>query len=525
MLQNNFTDEQIILKIKKYPISFLKYLRASQIFEDEEFDKWRPIFDLYNLYHKISKDSKIPPKNYFRTFSKFYNDREKVKNLENNFRAIKSKYDKDDFFIHVDLIDNLLESYSANNEYGFVKISLLKFEENIRWDLNLLRKFKRALIIDESNCNSLINEKTNINLNFEIVAEFKNEIKWGSIVKFKELKWSFNELLSYKDYLVFNNRKEYSGAGTFEEFGISSNLEIEWTKELIEAFEESWNWKELCINPYIRWDIKLIEYFFYKIDFDSLSSNKYISWTIELIEAFEENWNWERLSGNPGLPWSFDLLKKYEDKWFWNVTYNCYTDTGTNGQEVKTNYEPSISTNTGILWDMRMIVNFKSKIDTWRLARRGILSLEVIKIIKEDLFRKEHTGWVFHEYSDFMTVTEKIYLTGWENLAKNELFILTPEIIDFLYKNNITLTYSVGNLNNEGKYETKEFRLLELFKKSKFNCFDTLSICFMSEHYCNYFLNNDFMNNEFWEMVFKVFTLQNKQIVFNLLSNKSSNIS
>jgi hypothetical protein len=46
--------------------------------------------------------------------------------------------------------------------------------------------------------------------------------------------------------------------------------------------------------------------------------NKSLPWSVELIERFEDKWNWYYLSENKSLPWSVELIERFEDKWEWN---------------------------------------------------------------------------------------------------------------------------------------------------------------------------------------------------------------
>lgn len=502
------------------PKSYLEKLRDSAILSNNEFEQWKDVYkDIYKNFAIMfinREDIKNPPKEYFRVFL-YHSDPEKTrKNLIDNYEAINSRYYNLHMFIPSKYFEKLIDDSFYHNEFDFVHLYELCLEPNIKWDLNLLRKFKKLTSEFRNHESLYINSNVNIKLNFKIVEEFKDDIKWGDIIHFKELKWTLPHLLKYKDYIKFEEYKEYSGTGVYKETGFSLNLRTDWNAKTIKSLSEFWNWSELCLNRYINWDISLINGFITKIDFEALSSNPHLKWNIELIETFKDKWNWQTLSGNPSLPWSLNLLKKYDSHWKWNVEFDWYTDTGSEGQEVETNYLPSISTNPGIIWNVEMIKFGKKRLDFWRLARRGNLCLDVVKNIKKELYRKEHTGWVFHEYSDFMTITEKIYLTGWENLSKNHLFKLTPEVISFLYNNKIELTYSVGNLNKDGSYVTSEFKLIEIFKNSTFINKECMKQVIQNDDLRAVFVNNDFVNDEIWGKIIAPYTLKNqKELLIN----------
>ncbi|SET17618.1 hypothetical protein, partial [Thorsellia anophelis] len=40
-----------------------------------------------------------------------------------------------------------------------------------------------------------------------------------------------------------------------------------------------------------------------------------LPWSIELLERFENKWDWDCLSRNKSLPWSVELAQKFVGKW------------------------------------------------------------------------------------------------------------------------------------------------------------------------------------------------------------------
>ena len=46
----------------------------------------------------------------------------------------------------------------------------------------------------------------------------------------------------------------------------------------------------------------------------SISKIETIVWTSELIEKYEDKWNWNQLSKNASIPWTLKLINKYADK-------------------------------------------------------------------------------------------------------------------------------------------------------------------------------------------------------------------
>ena len=78
--------------------------------------------------------------------------------------------------------------------------------------------------------------------------------------------------------------------------GLSSNEALPWSLELIERYEDRWDWGE--------W---------------GLSKNEALPWSLKLIKRYEDRWAWGRLSNNEAPPWSLELIERYEGRWEWEV--------------------------------------------------------------------------------------------------------------------------------------------------------------------------------------------------------------
>ena len=48
-------------------------------------------------------------------------------------------------------------------------------------------------------------------------------------------------------------------------------------------------------------------------------SKESLPWSIELLEHFEERWDWHRLSWNKSLPWSVELIERFKESWDWEA--------------------------------------------------------------------------------------------------------------------------------------------------------------------------------------------------------------
>ena len=103
--------------------------------------------------------------------------------------------------------------------------------------------------------------------------------------------------------------------------------EFRWTEELIIKYRKDIVWDELSKNIEMLWTRSLLERFEQYLDWNALSyyAPDYIL-KPEIIERFADLWNWENLSGNCGLKLSYDLLDKYADRWDWGKIINAWQD-------------------------------------------------------------------------------------------------------------------------------------------------------------------------------------------------------
>lgn len=137
---------------------------------------------------------------------------------------------------------------------------------------------------------------------------------------------------------------------------LSCNIKIYWTTELIEQYDEKWNWSRYSQGLTIE---------IYNYGWVGLSGNTAIPWTIELIDKFKDKWSWNGvetdqyewhygLIGNKSLPWSLDFIERYKTKWIWNE------------RRFSSGYfypSPTISDNRFIPWTIDFILEHQNKFD------------------------------------------------------------------------------------------------------------------------------------------------------------------
>lgn len=214
---------------------------------------------------------------------------------------------------------------------------------NFDCDFELIEKY-----IDKWDWN-LISKNSKFPWNLKLIEKFSEYIYWENRIYLYENLQIENALIEIENYLILSDIKdteilefelEYNEGGAeyvpllnkSNLFNyLSGNYKMNWTDELIETYEDKWNWKKISINPKIHWSSDLIEKYSDKIDWKLLCLND-ISWTIHIINKFKFSIDWESLSSNPifydnhlNIEYYADYLKN--DCIFFNKDANKYIET------------------------------------------------------------------------------------------------------------------------------------------------------------------------------------------------------
>jgi hypothetical protein len=507
------------LYLTRYPRPILSKL----ILEEQYFDKY---YEFYKDVYDFLKIEKEKTHNYDRRHVSWKSDAPDKyfevlvysgpSNRENLIDDIKTNFDCKEsntwngIYVSVYKFDKFLNKYRDMNEISWSDVCR---ERNIPWTDDLI--CQNADLWDWN----YLHKNPSVNWNFNLIEKNKDKVNWSFISSYEFLDWTIERLIKYKDYLIFSvnklnrtkpginkngvrysifeDRDHYTGKHYYSYLkgSISLSENILWTKELIESVKDYWDWEELCSNTSIEWNEELIDYFINEVNFDTISSNPSIKWTEKLIEKYETKINWENISGNPNLPWSYILIKKYKDKWQWISASNRYTD-------IKTINFPSLSTNSGIDWTPELLKEYRDKVDFWRIALNGKLQEESVKEFHEEFNRKETIEFDTHKFSDSRE-TEEIYRTGWENLALNPNFQCSKDFIPYLYKKTIELTFSVGNLAQDGYYATKNYKLLELLNNTPITNLNLEELIDNELAWGQLLFNENHINDSIWTKLIK----------------------
>ena len=101
------------------------------------------------------------------------------------------------------------------------------------------------------------------------------------------------------------------------------SMDFPWTEELLAQYRSKLDWDKISCNSSIKWNLSMLERFRRNINWTEFSSNANEEVLIpEIVEKFEDEWDWKVLSCNSDL--SFELVAKYADKWDWKQLISSY---------------------------------------------------------------------------------------------------------------------------------------------------------------------------------------------------------
>lgn len=504
--------KEVFNYLVRYPKPILGKLISEKIISDRDFKEYKIIFDYYGVSLKcepeeVSIGRYPPPEGFFKVWISSFNFdfAPLVTDIKNKF-VTKTSESGNVVFVSSKQVNEFLEKYKDIEEIHW---SFFCQETNIPWTNELITRFSDVWDWKR------LHRNPSVKWNFELIEANLKYVNWLFISTCPSLKWTKERLIEYKEYLVFHSNKpnkkgdEYSlqenGFSSSKNVSLSSSKTIEWSLEIIDCVRDYWNWDELCSNESIPWDGEIIDYFEEQIHFGSLSSNPSVKWTEELIRKYRFKWDWEGLSGNPNLPWSYGFIKEYEDQWYWKPDFDDYFENEIVYPLSLIN-SPSISSNQAILWDEKMLLEWENRVDFWRIAKAGKIEESAIKKFHTKFYRKEVVNTELYKHSDWYDSAD-IYRTGWENFSINKNFFMTRKNIDFYYQNSISLTYPVGNLANDGFFETKDYRLLEILKNSLVLEISLNELIENEAGWSQYLVNDSFINDSIWVSVLKpIFT-------------------
>lgn len=205
------------------------------------------------------------------------------------------------YMVYLPLNEHFLDLAIDSSKFGW---EYLLGRGILPWTEELIRRYLPKM----GSVTYLLNKS--INWNIPLLHKFDEDFLWYSFAFKQDFNWDKNFF------------KEFEGRINFDE-GKYDKYKI--------------NWKFLKKNRGIIWNEFLLERYYDNLKKDmnfwkDLSWNKLgTKWTPQIIEKYQEHWNWTGLSNNENICWSDELIYKYSEKWDWeflslNVAIN-WSDT------------------------------------------------------------------------------------------------------------------------------------------------------------------------------------------------------
>ena len=259
-----------------------------------------------------------------------------------------------------------------------IDFTALSYVETIPWTETLIDEY-----IDRWDWKNL-SFQSSLPWSEQLLAKYKNYWDWDFIELNENIPWTVSLVEKY--FHRFNhlgstafetNEVLISDVEIIEEFSdhlcwysISKNSKLPWEEmNLLERWKDKINWWGLSLNEFFLRDPQFFENNLDKWmmdpvnSFRALSGSKALPWSILLIERFSEYWDWDQLSVNDSLPWSSELIDRFFDRWKWGnfepSEDDAYANTGESG----------LIGNSGIPWDIDLIIRYEESIDIEALQR------------------------------------------------------------------------------------------------------------------------------------------------------------
>lgn len=214
---------------------------------------------------------------------------------------------------------------------------------NYNWPERLLEKHSGFLTkyLLEDNYNLFIKNIKNINYDLVQIASKTDMLILRK--KYEDFEGYWDDLFLTNSYWSEKTVKLYKSM--YEDWAVflSKNKEIDWNKEILNAFAENWDYEELLKNWSLPWSEELLEFIseiyaeafedaVLEDDYDTenlvvnmnggfnlwdrISNDRYHQiWSFEFINDNKEKLNWELLSKNPSLPFTLDLFEQFLENW------------------------------------------------------------------------------------------------------------------------------------------------------------------------------------------------------------------
>lgn len=221
---------------------------------------------------------------------------------------------------------------------------------------------------------------------------------------------------------------------------LSNNEKLSWSEQLIDQFQEHWDWDGIASNSGVPWTLNLMNKYVDRINFSSnwVAFNLSTTDQLDLIEKYSRQLNWRAICSNSKLPWiEENLLKRWEKQLNWyglasnelllqDLTF--FENNLVKWLADPFNYFGMLSRNSALPWSAQFIDRFIDFWDwEWLCMNEGVPWDN--ELINQYIDKVE---WGGREYSPDNSFRVKGGLTSNENLDWTIDFMLRYEkYIDF----------------------------------------------------------------------------------------------
>jgi hypothetical protein len=267
---------------------------------------------------------------------------------------------------------------------------------------------------------------------------YKNLLDWRKISENENINWSYEILYAFQNQI------------NWEDFTVNSNAFKD--KSLLVLFDNKIDWFgvndiigcSIVANEGILWDIETIDKYADKIDIQKLSRQTNVSWSETLIDKYIDKWDFVQLAHNESIPWTFELFEKYLDESYFYY-FGVQTNYNLISFEVIEKYGhlldwSKISNNPKLPWIEKDLLNYWSKKIDWSI----IAFNSYFYVNDKDFHKTIITKWSnpirydklrwFSYNKHFPWSIEMIekykYGIVWRNLCSNEGIIWNSEMIE-----------------------------------------------------------------------------------------------
>ncbi|MEI6697351.1 MAG: hypothetical protein WCO13_14955, partial [Bacteroidota bacterium] len=218
----------------------------------------------------------------------------------------------------IDLIDTYYSKWywdclSKNKGIPFTFLIIEKYYDLWNWDylsdrIPILKEFIEKYL-KKLNFYTISGRFNFSKWEIELIINNIEECNWCHLTgDYENLPWTEELMEKFQDKLDFGNK--HSG-------GLSSNSNIKWTFSLIEKYKDKIYWSYLLSNLITNNSFDIIDLYIENFNKNSwsLESSNRRTWTIELLERYENYWDWYDITRNEGIPWSIQLIERFKNKW------------------------------------------------------------------------------------------------------------------------------------------------------------------------------------------------------------------